>query len=97
MNSQATLSVLALNLERDSVGAVVLGDYLHISEGDTVKCTNRILEVPVGEALLGRVVNTLGVPIDGKGEIKAERMAPLKLLPLELLIDNQLIKPVQMD
>ena len=62
---------LALNLERDSVGAVVLGDYKHISEGDTVKTTGRILEVPVGEGLLGRVVDPLGKPIDGKGPIKA--------------------------
>ena len=62
---------LALNLEQDSVGAVVLGDYKHISEGDTVKTTGRILEVPVGEALLGRVVNALGMPIDGKGPINA--------------------------
>jgi F-type H+/Na+-transporting ATPase subunit alpha len=60
---------MALNLERDSVGAVVLGEYEHISEGDTVKCTGRILEVPVGEALLGRVVNALGQPIDGKGPV----------------------------
>ena len=55
---------LALNLERDSVGSVILGSYEHISEGDVVKCTQRILEVPVGEELLGRVVNSLGVPID---------------------------------
>ena len=61
---------LALNLERDSVGAVVLGDYEHIVEGDTVKCTGRILEVPVGENLLGRVVDSLGNPIDGKGSIE---------------------------
>jgi len=58
---------LALNLERDSVGSVILGEYEHISEGDTVKCTGRILEVPVGPALIGRVVNSLGQPIDGKG------------------------------
>src|SRR5450631_4880490 len=57
---------LALNLERDSVGVVILGDYEHISEGDTVKCTGRILEVPVGPELIGRVVNALGAPIDGK-------------------------------
>src|SRR6202451_103634 len=57
---------LALNLERDSVGAVILGEYEHISEGDTVKTTNRILEVPIGPELLGRVVNSLGHPIDGK-------------------------------
>src|SRR5215475_11113397 len=63
---------LALNLERDSVGAVVLGEYKHIKEGDTVKTTGRILEVPVGEGLLGRVVDSLGKPIDGKGPIKAD-------------------------
>ena len=60
---------LALNLERDSVGAVILGEYEHLSEGDTVKCTGRILEVPVGPALIGRVVNALGEPIDGKGPV----------------------------
>ena len=63
---------LALNLERDSVGAVILGEYEHISEGDTVKCTGRILEVPIGPELLGRVVNSLGQPIDGKGPINAK-------------------------
>ena len=62
---------LALNLEQDSVGAVVLGEYKHITEGDTVKTTGRILEVPVGEGLLGRVVDALGNPIDGKGPIQA--------------------------
>jgi F-type H+-transporting ATPase subunit alpha len=73
---------LALNLERDSVGAVVLGEYEHITEGDTVKCTGRILEVPVGPELIGRVVNALGEPIDGKGPIetkltdKIEKVAP---------------------
>jgi F-type H+-transporting ATPase subunit alpha len=73
---------LALNLERDSVGAVILGEYEHISEGDAVKCTGRILEVPVGPELLGRVVNALGQPIDGKGPINAkmtdfiEKVAP---------------------
>ncbi len=60
---------LALNLERDSVGAVILGSYEHISEGDIVKTTGRILQVPVGPALIGRVVNALGQPIDGKGPI----------------------------
>ncbi len=73
---------MALNLERDSVGAVVLGEYDHITEGDTVKCTGRILEVPVGPELLGRVVNSLGQPIDGKGPLgnkltdKIEKVAP---------------------
>src|SRR3989442_15573748 len=63
---------LALNLERDSVGSVVLGAYEHISEGDTVKATGRILEVPVGTELIGRVVNSLGAPIDGKGPVNAK-------------------------
>src|SRR3979490_2205606 len=73
---------LALNLERDSVGAVILGEYEHISEGDPVKCTGRILDVPVGPELIGRVVNSLGQPIDGKGPINAkerdviEKVAP---------------------
>ena len=69
---------LALNLEQDSVGAVVLGEYKHIAEGDTVKTTGRILEVPVGEALLGRVVDALGNPIDGKGPIKATQAPPIE-------------------
>src|SRR5690606_3171104 len=63
---------LALNLERDSVGAVILGEYTHIREGDTVKTTGRILEVPVGPELPGRVVDALGNPIDGKGPIDAK-------------------------
>src|SRR5512134_970922 len=63
---------LALNLEQDSVGAVVLGDYKHLREGDTVKTTGRILEVPVGPEMLGRVVDALGQPIDGKGPINAK-------------------------
>ena len=73
---------LALNLERDSVGAVVLGEYQHLREGDTAKTTGRILEVPVGEALLGRVVDALGAPIDAKGPIQTphssaiEKVAP---------------------
>ncbi|MEQ8661507.1 MAG: F0F1 ATP synthase subunit alpha, partial [Gammaproteobacteria bacterium] len=64
---------LALNLEQDSVGAVILGKYEHLTEGDTCRCTGRILEVPVGEALLGRVVDSLGRAIDGKGDIDAVR------------------------
>lgn len=62
---------MALNLERDSVGVVILGSYGHISEGDTARCTGRILEVPVGEQLLGRVVNSLGQVIDGKDAIES--------------------------
>src|SRR5690554_2552743 len=64
---------LAMNLERDSVGAVILGDYKTLAEGQTAKCTGRILEVPVGEQLLGRVVDALGNPIDGKGPLKIGR------------------------
>jgi len=69
---------LALNLEQDSVGAVIMGNYKNISEGDTVKCTGRILEVPVGPALLGRVVDTLGNPIDGKGAIETNETSPIE-------------------
>ena len=69
---------VALNLERDSVGAVILGEYKHITEGDSVKCTGRILEVPVGRGLLGRVVDALGEPIDGKGPIKANETSPIE-------------------
>ncbi|MBE0484112.1 MAG: F0F1 ATP synthase subunit alpha [Bacterioplanes sp.] len=69
---------LAMNLERDSVGAVVLGEYKNLAEGQTAKCTGRILEVPVGEALLGRVVDTLGNPIDGKGPIETTLTAPVE-------------------
>ena len=69
---------LALNLERDSVGAVVLGDYQGLAEGQTAKCTGRILEVPTGEAMMGRVVDALGAPIDGKGPIEAQASAPVE-------------------
>jgi F-type H+-transporting ATPase subunit alpha len=76
---------LALNLERDSVGSVILGDYEHISEGDTVKCTGRILEVPIGRGLLGRVVNSLGEPIDGKGPVESEGTSPIeKVAPVPI-------------
>jgi F-type H+/Na+-transporting ATPase subunit alpha len=86
---------LALNLERDSVGAVVLGAYEHISEGDSVKCTGRILEVPVGEALLGRVVNALGLPIDGKGPIAAKETAPIEKIAPGVIWRRSVSTPVQ--
>jgi F-type H+/Na+-transporting ATPase subunit alpha len=86
---------LALNLEQDSVGAVVLGEYRHIAEGDTVKTTGRILEVPVGEALLGRVVDALGNPIDGKGPIKATRMAPVERVAPGVIYRQSVNQPVQ--
>jgi F-type H+-transporting ATPase subunit alpha len=69
---------MALNLEEDNVGAIILGDFEHIKEGDTVKCTGRIVEVPVGEALVGRVVNALGQPLDGKGPVAATRFRPVE-------------------
>src|SRR5574338_1184883 len=69
---------LALNLERDSVGAVVLGEYEYLTEGDTVKTTGRILEVPVGPELLGRVVDALGNPIDGKGPVNTHATSPVE-------------------
>lgn len=69
---------VALNLEEDSIGVMILGDYLSIKEGDSVKTTSRILEVPVGEALIGRVVNPLGLPLDGKGEIKTDKFYPVE-------------------
>ena len=86
---------LALNLDQDSVGAVVLGDYKHISEGDTVKTTGRILEVPTGEALLGRVVNSLGEPIDGKGPIKAESSSPIEKVAPGVIERKSVDQPVQ--
>ena len=64
---------MVLNLEEDNVGAVLLGDHKNINEGDTVKTTGRVVEVPVGDCMLGRVVNALGQPIDGKGPIQATR------------------------
>jgi F-type H+-transporting ATPase subunit alpha len=86
---------LALNLERDSVGSVVLGDYEHISEGDTVKCTGRILEVPVGPELIGRVVNSLGAPIDGKGPVNAKETSPIEKIAPGVIWRKSVSQPVQ--
>jgi len=86
---------LALNLERDSVGAVILGDYEHITEGDKVKCTGRILEVPTGEALLGRVVDALGNPIDGKGPIEAKVSSPIEKVAPGVYWRKSVDQPVQ--
>lgn len=86
---------MALNLERDSVGAVVLGDYKHISEGDKVKCTGRILEVPVGEALIGRVVDALGNPIDGKGPITTKEHSPIEKVAPGVIARQSVDQPVQ--
>jgi F-type H+-transporting ATPase subunit alpha len=86
---------LALNLERDSVGAVILGEYEHITEGDTVKCTGRILEVPVGPEMLGRVVNALGQPIDGKGPIPAKLSEPIEKIAPGVIWRKSVSQPVQ--
>ena len=86
---------MALNLEQDSVGAVVLGDYLEIIEGQKATCTGKVLEVPVGESLLGRVVNTLGTPIDGKGEIKAESTSPVEVVAPGVIARQSVDQPVQ--
>ena len=86
---------LALNLEQDSVGAVVLGDYRHITEGDTVKTTERILEVPVGRGLLGRVVDALGKPIDGKGPVASDLSMPIERIAPGVIERQSVDQPVQ--
>src|SRR5471032_517975 len=86
---------LALNLERDSVGAVILGEYEHISEGDIVKTTGRILEVPVGPELLGRVVDALGVPIDGKGPVNAKLADAVEKIAPGVIWRKSVSEPVQ--
>ena len=86
---------LALNLEQDSVGAVVLGEYKGISEGNTVRTTGRILEVPVGPELLGRVVDALGNPIDGKGPLNAKATAPIERVAPGVIYRKSVSQPVQ--
>src|SRR5213592_4208016 len=86
---------LAMNLERDSVVSVILGEYEHISEGDTVKCTGRILEVPVGPELLGRVVNALGQPIDGKGPINAKMTDVIEKVAPGVIARKSVDQPLQ--
>jgi len=86
---------MALNLEEDNIGAVILGPYSHIKEGDTVKRTGRIVEVPVGEALIGRVVNPLGQPLDGKGPIETDKFRPIES-PAPGVIDRRSVyEPLQ--
>ncbi len=86
---------VALNLDEDSVGAIILGEFEDIKEGDTVKSTGRILEVPVGEALVGRVVNPLGQPIDGKGEIKQEQFLPIEKIAPRVITRKSVDTPLQ--
>lgn len=85
---------IALNLTEDSVGVVVLGDYKHLSEGDSASCTGRIMEVPVGEALLGRVVDALGRPIDGRGVIHADLKAPIEAIAPGVIERQSVDEPV---
>jgi len=86
---------LALNLERDAVGAVLLGDYQHLSEGDVVRGTGRILEVPVGPELLGRVVDALGKPIDGRGEVGAKATSPVEKVAPGVVARRSVTQPLQ--
>ncbi len=86
---------MALNLERDSVGAVILGPYEHISEGDKVTCTGRIMEVPVGESLLGRVVDSLGNPIDGKGPVDFKETSPIEKIAPGVINRQSVDQPLQ--
>ena len=86
---------IALNLEEDSVGAIILGDYGHIAEGDEVRTTGRIVQVPVGEGLLGRVVNPVGQPLDGKGPIAATEMRPVELVAPGVIKRQEVRTPLQ--
>lgn len=86
---------LALNLERDSVGVIILGEFEHLSEGDKVTCTGRILEVPVGPGLLGRVVNVLGQAIDGKGEIQSSEKSPIEKIAPGVIERQSVDQPLQ--
>jgi len=86
---------LALNLEEDSVGAILLGEYSELKEGDVVKCTGRIVEIPVGEAMIGRVVNPLGQPIDGKGPINTNKTRPVEIIAPNVVNRKSVDTPVQ--
>jgi len=86
---------VALNLEEETVGAIILGEYIHIKEGDEVKRTGKILSIPVSEKIIGRVVNILGKPIDGKGDIKAKDFYPLEKIAKGVMTREPVSKPVQ--
>jgi len=86
---------VALNLEEERVGAIILGDYLAIKEGDEVKCLNRILEVPVGNGVIGRVLDPLGAPLDGKGEIQADKFYPVEKIAPGVITREMVKQPVQ--
>jgi len=86
---------IALNLEEDSVAAIIMGDYSKVKEGDEVRCTGRIAEVPVGKALIGRVVDSLGRPLDGKGAIKTEKARPMECVAPNVVLRKSVDTPVQ--
>jgi F-type H+/Na+-transporting ATPase subunit alpha len=86
---------MALNLEEDNVGAVVLGDYLKLKEGDEVRCTGRLLEVPVGAAMLGRVVNALGQPVDGRGPIATSSSRAVEMVAPGIIVRQPVKEPLQ--
>jgi len=90
-----TITGLVLNLEQDNVGAVILGDYLKLKEGDEVRCTGRLLEVPVGDAMLGRVVDALGNPVDGRGPIKASSTRPVEMIAPGIIVRQPVKEPLQ--
>src|SRR6188472_1146856 len=86
---------MAFNLEEETVGALILGDYTHLKEGDQVKTTGRVVEVPVGDALIGRVVNPLGEPIDGKGPIETKATRPVERIAPGVIVRQPVDTPVQ--
>ncbi len=90
-----TVAGLVLNLEEDNIGAVVLGDYLRLKEGDQVRRTSRVLEVPVGPAMLGRVVDALGRPVDGRGEIKTNRARQVEMVAPGIIVRQPVKEPLQ--
>ncbi|OGI25661.1 MAG: F0F1 ATP synthase subunit alpha [Candidatus Moranbacteria bacterium RBG_13_45_13] len=94
-SSESSTLGVALNLEEDQVGAMILGEYKKIKEGDTVKSTGKILSVPAGEAMIGRVVNPLGEPIDGKGDIKTEKFYPIEKIAPGVITRESVNTPLQ--
>src|SRR3974390_2200659 len=89
------ITVLALNLEETEVGVIILGDYTELEEGDEVRATGKLLQVPVGKGLLGRVVNTLGEPLDGKGPIKSDTAYPVEKIAPGIIRRQPVSQPVQ--
>src|ERR1044071_2729175 len=90
-----TISGLVLNLEQDNVGAAIMGDYLKLKEGDEVRCTGRLLEVPTGSAMLGRVVDALGAPVDGRGPIHSDTRRPVEMIAPGIIVRQPVKEPLQ--